>query len=188
MNKENASANQSVLIPAYPAVLRARLPLPVVFRDTRHIAVHYDDRYDPMVGGVGFPGVTIVMPTHADRCHTSQAPKPVYVQSLAIDLRESIVRDALVREIWHKLRPGMIDVHGRPPPDPLTAPHFYFNGAREARLGLAGSPGGAFLYVEFDPVRRPYTDIEVPALATIPLDSFDRELLALAEVAKVVFA
>jgi hypothetical protein len=163
-------------MPAFPATLRVGLK--VVHREYPgfpYLLVHHW----PAAGWVGYRSDAGLFPIDN-------------VGSMFLNLRDDEIRDVIVRTLWYKLRPGVSDVHGRPPPVPFTAPCFYFNpngGARlggSARLGLAGMPPAFDL--EFDSARRPYTDVEVPGLASIPLDSPDRDLLALAEVAKAVFA
>jgi hypothetical protein len=165
----NTVDSSAILVPAFPALLRRGMPVTAYGR--QGVLVRSGER------------CRVAYPDEREDIETSWYE----LRELRLDLRDAAVRDAIVRAIWRKLRPGMIDVHGRLPPDPLTAPHFYFDG-HEARLGLAGSPSGCFEYLEFAPMRRPYTDVEVVAFAAIPRESRDRSLLALAEVAKAVFA
>jgi hypothetical protein len=98
---------------------------------------------------------------------------------LRLDPRDPTVRDAVVRAIWRKLRPDA--------PEPLTAPEFRNYKNRVFRLQSDGEASW------FEPVGQITSNfivvaISIPALASIPLDSPDRDLLALAEVAKAVLS
>lgn len=102
----------------------------------------------------------------------------VNVSGDTYDLRLPADRDRCVRAIWHKLRPTE--------PEPLTAPAFHW-------LGSAGNYATAWVMEVRDPphgltLSCGFAAVRYPALTSVPLDSPDRDLLALAEVAKAVLA
>jgi hypothetical protein len=167
---------EGVFVPAFPAVLRAGLPVFVDQKEWIYVGTTTDGTHQFSQVSPG------VLPSRmvADSFITAY-----------LDLRNPTVRDAVVRAIWHKLHPKE--------PDPLTAPAFllHMESLRLWRLCWHAYPvcgrssarlhQGAIFH--FEPSVGPGGRAqEVPALATIPLDSLDRDLLALAEVAKVVLA
>lgn len=97
--------------------------------------------------------------------------------ALSVDLRDPSIRDRLARAIWAKLRPKE--------PEPITAPTFacYSPSARCWTLRIDGRASEMFSHLGGKAV-----GAVVPALADIPLDSPDRDLLALRAVALVVLA
>lgn len=106
---------EMLLVPAYPQVLRRWLPLPVVYQDASpRVAVHYDDRYDPMQNGVASPGVTIVMPARVTHVRASASPQAVYASNLRLNLHNLIAYTACVRTLLGVLRPELAET--REPP------------------------------------------------------------------------
>lgn len=96
-----------MLVPAWPEVLRAGLPV-VVQRDAFGVgsfsAIYCDtDDDDVFVYSSDERGFS----------------KLWDADTLLADLRDGDVRDACVRALWRKLRPGE--------PEPLTAPLFYYD-------------------------------------------------------------
>lgn len=111
-------------------------------------------------------------------------------KNVSLNLRNPAVRDAVVRAIWRKLRPD--------DSEPTTAPAWSHVEAGE------GFPCWWWVstnHVDDDSDEDVETfgadnpthaggiiDHSVPSLASVPLDSPDRDLLALAEVAKAVLS
>lgn len=145
-----------ILIPAYPSVLRAGLP--VVFAGARYVAL-----------GPSIDGCVAI----ADVADGVQYAPSGYV---GIDLRDPAACDACKRAVWHKLCPPGDG-------DPWNCPRFWkVEAMRRWNLSTDTAAG---TYFTADPGRgSPY----VPALAAVPLNCSDRDLLALAEVAKAVLS
>ncbi len=154
-----------VLVPAFPAVLRAGLSI-VVRGPMPHVGP--DEYLHTVVVVIGGPVVHF--------WHMGGA-RGALKDAVFVDLRDPAVRDAVVRALWRKLRPDE--------PEPLTAPRFWHPAPLATRWLVYGDDGSLMIrlapVVSFEDV-----DVAVPALASIPLDSPDRDLLALAEVAKAV--
>lgn len=115
---------------------------------------------------------------------------PIQMPSGCFDLRNPAVRDAIVRAIWRRLRFG--------DPELLAAPGWYYDTENEHWLFSVPIGWDRDLHETFTAETgsccvgsNHHADHDVrtiPALASIPLDSPDRDLLALAEVAKAVLA
>lgn len=160
----------AILVPAFPAVLRDGLPVIDSIDGERGMAQQRRSDWYTLVW------------SEADGSDMHR----LVPSEFRLDLRDPTVRDAVVRALWRKLRPDE--------PEPLTAPTWRYpwttGGWHPTTPGLR--PRWTLGDVGFD--ARPF-DVQhpddrsqhvIPALASIPLDSPDRDLLALAEVAKAV--
>jgi hypothetical protein len=165
----------AILVPAYPALLRAGLPV-----------VYCAWVGEPAIGAVivrtcDDPVVILTGDVHTGGIFANRIAVVHGGAFLSLDLRDPAVRDAAVRALWRKLRPVE--------PEPLTAPAFGI-----APNGHAATDPHWLLY-NGDLVARfmaiscfPRIDHAVPALASIDLASPDRDLLALACVLAAVLS
>ncbi len=166
--------NAPMLIPAYPALLRAGLPVRV--------------KWGAGDGDVGPERVLCSVeesPTDGEVwCNIASTRNVPSVDDyplseLRLDLRDPAARDASVRALWRKVHPEAV---------PLTAPAFYWYPFVEGTKACwilehpEGSP--AVRCQDRSPMYEPAQVI--PALASIPLDSPDRDMLALACVLAAV--
>lgn len=141
-----------VLVPAFPAALRVGLP--VIHVDGPAVVTLCEGSQVVVVLTAGRVLGAVV---YADRIR-------VVYGALTLDLRDPSVRDAVVRALWRKLRPGE--------PEPLTAPRWSYDG-----MGCWWLDNGE------DGI--PCDQNNRPTLANLPA-SPDRDLLALAAVCVAV--
>jgi hypothetical protein len=181
-----------LLIPAYPALLRAGLPVVCDLETDEGDA--YIDVAAVVISLYGVdcdpdPWLTIGIDDRGNSGERAEA----LIAHTRLDLRNPAVRDQAVRALWRKLRPGE--------PEPLTAPRWDNNS--EQRYSLVGRHMRGVSDTAYDVRFRPTPggrspeceDIVVPALGVLPRDSFerpqdfaDRDLLALAAVLAAVLA
>lgn len=151
-----------VLVPAFPAVLQAGLPVECLGYSLRGRAHAAQDVGD---------GEWMLWPNASGRYWP--------LTSLRLDLRDPTVRDAVVRAIWRALRPDE--------PEPLTAPVFVV-GVGAVLMESPGRQSIAFLDRDISYAGSNHAAAQiVPALTAIR-HAPDRDLLALAEVAKAVLS
>lgn len=171
----------AILVPAWPALLRAGLPVVLVSGERGPFVAWLDHMQQSALVAIEQDDALTEVRVSVRRPNTL---------TIRLDLRDPAVRDAVVRAIWRKLRPDE--------PEPLTAPIFDCE-TRPDELPsededppcwwlahpLAPDNGVAFgcLIESKDGVYR-----KVSALNDVDFASPDRDLLALAEVAKAVLA
>jgi hypothetical protein len=177
--QESSSAYNGALIPAYPTVLRAGLPV-VVERD----GFGAGGRFKFVAFWCGQSDGDVYVCDASERGYTKLWDADIVL----LDLRDPAVRDAVVRAIWRKLRPEESEL--------LTAPAWRYPwvvwgwhpstpGPRPRwTLGEIGFDARS-LEVQHPDDRAQHV---IPTLASVPLGSPDRDLLALAEVAKAVLS
>jgi hypothetical protein len=157
-----------ITIPVFAALLRAGLPVIDADDGERGIVMFGESIYAEKRGPFGYingkPG-----------------------ESWRLDLRDPIIRDACVRAIWRKLRPG--------DPEPLNSPKFRRDAFNVWSVWDIEKNTGALLAVAFAPngTSSPWRFV-VPALADITDiadvagDDIDCDLLALGCVCVAVLS
>lgn len=165
-----------VLVPAWPAVLRAGLPVRVKW-----------GAGDGDIGPVRVLCSLEESPTEGETwCNVASTRNTPSVDDyplaeLRLDLRDPATRDAVVRAIWRKLRPTE--------PEPLTAPAFDFSTfVRGPRVKLYGHRLREPVVIRWRRAVDRDHDALCPALADVDLTSTDVDLLALACCAAAVLA
>jgi hypothetical protein len=187
-----------VLIPAYPAVLRAGLPV-VVERD----GFGAGGRFKFVAFWCGKSDGDVYVCDASERGYTKLWDADV----VSLDLRDPAVRDAVARAIWRKLRrkatPGALDMREVSPNvwesvEPATAPQWSYDDNGDSYWLTALYGYNDDVHETFSPAdgsccrgARGHVDHDanaVPSLVSISINSPDRDILALAEVAKAVLA
>jgi hypothetical protein len=183
VNKNVGAAELSpVLVLAFPEALRAGLPV-IVTRTSAHgpgSGRTYDAVWLGELDGERFVARVCALDNGIFSPGMEQLGDEAIVQ---LDLRDSTVRDAIVRSIWRRLRPEEAE--------PLTAGRFWKSWVEDVRRWFVERECDSNTEsVEFRTVGRTREGevFVVTALAFIPLDSPDRDLLALAEVSKAVMS
>lgn len=163
--------SEGILVPAFPTVLRPGL-LACDGCCRWFVVVDPDNFDDVFVADIG-----------------SGETEVVRREALRLDLRDPAVRDAVVRAIRRKLRPGE--------PEPLTAPLFYYGGGCDRWAGFAATARASW-WLESGVFKCGWWDADVDdpaqgvaalaALRGVDVDHHDRDLLALAAVARAVLS
>lgn len=171
---------EPILIPAFPAVLRAGMPC----------VVEYEEYETWVFLGLTTDGALQFARSSPAAILPSRMSIDESVASVRLDLRDAAVRDAVVRAVWRKLRPTE--------PEPLTAPswscsyppgHVPDEIDDERPCWYLGPDGDALTFVDAEDGPVDDDTVFVAGLDEIMLRcSPDRDLLALAAVACAVLA
>lgn len=173
-----------VLVPAWPEVLRVGLP--VVNKQGHDIGVFMYECNDSFLGETWC------------KIYSAHELGEQRLSSLRLDLRDPYIHDAVVRAMWRTLRrttvrpaSDVLDMREASPgvwePEPVNAPQFDHVANRRCWVMWAGGGGRGACFTPDGTTFFPSTVHAVPALASVPLDSPDRDLLALAACAEAVF-